>query len=236
MIDGILFDKDGTLFDFDATWSHWASDILRELSAGDAALEAQMAARLDFDLGQKRFRPGSVVIAGTGAEVTELLADLVPGYGRDALEDFLSDRAAEAPQVSPVPLAPLLDGLRARGLQLGVMTNDAERAARAHLGREGVLDRFRAVIGFDSGYGGKPAPDPLLAFAEIAGLDPSRVVMVGDSLHDLVAGRAAGMRRVAVLTGIAGAEELAPHAETVLPDIGHLPGWLDSLAAGAVTA
>ncbi|MCA0920109.1 HAD family hydrolase [Pseudooceanicola nanhaiensis] len=228
MIDGILFDKDGTLFDFEATWSHWAAEVLAELSAGDTALEHRMAERLDFDLGGKRFRPTSVVIAGTGGEVTDLLADLVPELGRDRLETYLLDRAAEAPQVPPVPLAPLLDGLRARGLELGVMTNDAERAARAHLGREGVLDRFRAVIGFDSGYGGKPAPTPLLAFAEIAGLDPARVVMVGDSLHDLVAGQAAGMRRVAVLTGMAVAEELAPHAEVVLPDIGHLPAWLDA--------
>jgi len=35
------------------------------------------------------------------------------------------------------------------------------------------------------------------------------------------------MATVAVLTGIAGAGELAPHADVVLPDIGHLPGWLD---------
>ena len=51
--------------------------------------------------------------------------------------------------------------------------------------------------------------------------------MVGDSRHDLISGRAAGMATVAVLTGIAGAGELAPHADVVLPDIGHLPGWLD---------
>ena len=55
--------------------------------------------------------------------------------------------------------------------------------------------------------------------------------MVGDSLHDLDAGRAAGMRPVAVLTGIARAGDLAPHAEVVLPDIGALPAWLDAQAA-----
>jgi phosphoglycolate phosphatase len=39
------------------------------------------------------------------------------------------------------------------------------------------------------------------------------------------------MRTVAVLTGIAGAEELAPHADVVLRDIGALPAWLDGLNA-----
>jgi phosphoglycolate phosphatase len=55
--------------------------------------------------------------------------------------------------------------------------------------------------------------------------------MVGDSRHDLEAGRAAGMRTVAVLTGIAGAADLAPHADVVLADIGGLPGWLDGISA-----
>jgi phosphoglycolate phosphatase len=52
--------------------------------------------------------------------------------------------------------------------------------------------------------------------------------MVGDSRHDLAAGRAAGMHTVAVLTGPARDEDLRPFADVVLPDIGHLPEWLAS--------
>ncbi len=50
--------------------------------------------------------------------------------------------------------------------------------------------------------------------------------MVGDSTHDLAAAREAGFRAVAVLTGPADFAELAPLAEAVLPDIGHLEDWL----------
>jgi phosphoglycolate phosphatase len=53
--------------------------------------------------------------------------------------------------------------------------------------------------------------------------------MVGDSLHDLDAGRAAGMRTVAVLTGIADRAALAPHADVVLGHIGELPDWIAAL-------
>ena len=42
----------------------------------------------------------------------------------------------------------------------------------------------------------------------------------------LQAARAAGMRTVGVLTGMAGPEDLMPYADVVLPDIGHIPGWL----------
>jgi phosphoglycolate phosphatase len=59
-------------------------------------------------------------------------------------------------------------------------------------------------------------------------LAPDRIAMIGDSTHDLVAGRAAGMITVGVLTGPATREDLAPHATVVLPDIGHLPAWLAS--------
>lgn len=55
--------------------------------------------------------------------------------------------------------------------------------------------------------------------------------MVGDSLHDIVAGKAAGMATVAVLTGIAGAQELSPHADVVLPDIAALGAWIDARRA-----
>jgi len=51
--------------------------------------------------------------------------------------------------------------------------------------------------------------------------------MVGDSTHDMAAGRAAGFTCVAVLTGVADAVDLAPHADAVLPDIAALGAWLD---------
>ena len=65
-----------------------------------------------------------------------------------------------------------------------------------------------------------------LGFADDLGLEPENVIMVGDSTHDMHAGRAAGMRTVAVLTGMATAEELQDFADAVLPDIGHLPDWI----------
>lgn len=64
------------------------------------------------------------------------------------------------------------------------------------------------------------------AFAAALDQPPGGCVMIGDSLHDMAAGRAAGMVCVAVLTGPSEARTLAPAADAVLPDIGHLPDWL----------
>ena len=50
--------------------------------------------------------------------------------------------------------------------------------------------------------------------------------MVGDSTHDLIAGRAARMHTIGVLTGLAPRSELAPYADVILPDISHIPAHL----------
>jgi len=226
-IDGLLFDKDGTLFEYHGTWNVWAAGLIADLSAGDDARAAALALALEYDLAAGRFLPGSPAIAGTNREAAECLATVLTDRSLAEIEYHLMITAAEAPLVAAVPLAAFLDGLGQRGLGLGVMTNDTEYGARAHLGAAGVIDRFDFIAGFDSGHGAKPAPGPLLAFARHMGFAPARVAMVGDSTHDLIAGRRAGMRTVGVLTGMAQADELAPHADVILPDIGHIPAWLD---------
>nr|WP_319949261.1 HAD family hydrolase [uncultured Shimia sp.] len=227
-VDGILFDKDGTLFDFGSSWNVWAGRMIGELAKGDIKVLQAVAEELEFDLERQEFLPTSFVIAGTNLEVAQAIARAIPGTDVAELEDLLMRSAAQAPLVPVVPLGPFLDDLANRGLRLGVMTNDTEFSAQAHLKSAGVAEKFDFIAGFDSGYGAKPDPDPLLAFSTAMDVPPARVAMVGDSTHDLVAGRAAGMQTVAVLTGVAREEELAPFADVVLPDIGHLAVWLQA--------
>lgn len=231
MIDGIIFDKDGTLFDFRRTWAVWAARLLADLAGGDAHRAADLGRVVGFDYAAADFAADSPVIGGTPVEIADLLIPHLPGRQAAPLVAQMNALAAEVPLAEAVPLRPLLTRLRARGLRIGLVTNDAEAPAHAHLNRAGVADLFDFVAGCDSGHGAKPAPGQLLAFCAATGLHPDRVVMVGDSLHDLHAGKHAGMRRVGVLTGIAQTAELAPHADVVLPHIGALPDWLDRLAA-----
>lgn len=225
-IKGVIFDKDGTLFDFAATWEPWSYRFLTELAAGDSAKQDDIAQAMGYDLETRKFLPTSPFIAGSAGEVAELLRPFFPDMTDAAVLAHLDKAATSAPQAPAVPLAPLLTQLRGMGLVLGVATNDSEGPARAHLAQEGVTDFFDAIFGYDSGHGAKPAPGQLLAFATQTGLDPAQIVMVGDSTHDLRAGRAAGMQTAAVLTGPAPSEALRAYADVILPDIGHLPGWL----------
>ncbi|PCJ10564.1 MAG: phosphatase [Rhodobacteraceae bacterium] len=227
-VDALLFDKDGTLFDFAATWNGYTKTLIHNLSRGNKQVETDLARVLDYDLGVGRFRPDSMAIASSNTEVAAVMAPFVDHMDAVELEQHLAVSAASANLAEAVPLQAFLDDLLARGKVLGVVTNDAEASAHSHLERAGVLDRFAFVAGCDSGFGTKPDPDPLLAFCREVGVAPARTAMVGDSRHDLEAGSAAGMRRIGVLTGLALREDLAPLADVVLPDIGHIPAWLDA--------
>lgn len=227
-IAGVLFDKDGTLFDFCKTWGVWAHGFLTELAFDDVGVAADMGAAIGFDYATGKFHRSSPFITHTTGEVAERLLPFLPGASPSSVIARMNVSAADALLVEAAPLQGIFERLKQQGMRLGVATNDSEVVTKAHLMRAGVCDYLDFVAGFDSGHGAKPQPGQLLAFAREMELAPERIVMVGDSRHDLLAGRAAGMITVAVLTGLAPAEDLMPLADLVLNDIGELPAWLEA--------
>ena len=225
-IRGVIFDKDGTLFDFQSTWGIWTAQVLARIAGSDEALLQQLAEALGYDTQTRRVQPGSVIVAATPMEIAAVVKDCIPALSQTQICDWLNEEAKTAPQVLVTDLHRLTAELRRINLGLCVMTNDAEAPARAHLASVQASDLFDFVIGSDSGFGAKPQAAPLLALADKMEIPAAACVMVGDSTHDLRAGRAAGMRAVAVLTGLAEADELAPLADAVLPDVSHLPAWI----------
>ncbi|WP_339948984.1 HAD family hydrolase [uncultured Albimonas sp.] len=235
MIRGILFDKDGTLLDFEATWRGFVEETLAAVIPDDLALRDRLGDLAGLDPVTGRFRAGSPVVAGSTAEVAALWAPYLPGRDAEGIAAEIDDRAAAAVMRGPMAAAPdlpaLLEALRARGLALGVATHDSERAARSHMSMLGALEKFDFIAGYDSGHGLKPGPGMVQAFAGAVGIAPHEVAMIGDSLHDLGAGRSAGAGLVVgVLTGPAEAAELSPHADRVLGSIVELPDLLAELA------
>jgi len=231
-IRGVLFDKDGTLFDFQATWGKYTETVLGEL-ARDAAELARMSDALGYRPEARRFVAGSPIVAGTMTEIAGILAGFRADLGAGPIERHLDETAAATlrdpdfmfPAASD--LGGMLTGLRQSGYALGVATHDSERAAHTQLTTAGVIASFDFIAGYDSGHGHKPGPGMLLAFARATRIPPASVVMVGDSRHDLEVARNAGAAMaVGVLTGPATAEDLAPYADHILPSIEHLPALL----------
>ncbi len=224
---GLLFDKDGTLFDFHRSWGPWLAGFLDGLASSPTHSQ-EIARALGFDSRLQIFHPGSTFVHDTLEEILDVLLQYLPRWERGTLETLAIRETAEVPQVPVTALAPLLTDLKARNLVLGIATNDNEYPAKTQLTAAGVADKFDFIAGYDSGYGGKPATGMQMAFCAAHGLHPAEVAMIGDSLHDMISGRDAGMVTIGVLTGTTSRAELETVADVVLADIGRLEGWLDS--------
>ena len=233
-IRGLVFDKDGTLFDFQQSWSSWMRLVLTRLAAGDREMAARAGTALGFDLAKGEFRPGGSFVAGTPESTLDILRLSFPKLGLADILGTLQSATDETPQVEAVPLKPLIGGLAAE-YTLGLATNDHLSTARQHVAGAGIVDHFTFLAGSDSGFLAKPEPGMLLAFCDCTGIAPEQSVMIGDSPEDLKAGRAAGMITVGVLTGTASRQALAPLADTVLEDVGALPGWLQDARRSAAS-
>ena len=134
-INGIIFDKDGTLFRYSETWDTWSLKIIEKLSKGELRLARELAKAIGFDLENGKLLPHSIVIAGTSGEVAMQLGRLLPTWQLDALEQFLNQQVIELPLCEVVPLKEYFELLRKNRLKVGVMTNDSEENAHLHLGQ-----------------------------------------------------------------------------------------------------
>ena len=110
--------------------------------------------------------------------------------------------------------------LKRRGFRLGIATNDTADGLEASLAGHDILRQFEFAAGCDSGYGAKPDPGMALAFCQAIGADPHEVAVVGDAVHDLAMGRAAGAAlKIGVLSGTSAREDLAGTADIILDSI-----------------
>ena len=224
----VLFDKDGTLFDFQKSWAPLVARLIDEFAAGDPAVAARLAEAGGFDRGLGRFLPESPLVSHSGAEIASLWAAELTLSALE-VEDRMNEAGAAELDLAPAAadLPGLLGRLKLSGRALGVATNDAEAPARAQLAEARALEHFDLILGYDSGVAAKPSPAMVLAFAASIGAAPAEVVMVGDSLHDMRAAKAAGaLAAVGVLTGPASREILETEADLVLDSIEDLPAAL----------
>jgi phosphoglycolate phosphatase len=94
-----------------------------------------------------------------------------------------------------------LASMRARGWRLACVTNKPRAFAQRLLEDKGLAGGFEFIFGGDSFERHKPDPLPLVKTCEALGLEPARVLMVGDSRNDCEAARAAGCPVVLVAYG-----------------------------------
>jgi len=212
MIAAILFDKDGTLYDFYHTWGALTEQAALMVADGDAERAKFLLENSGRDPVTGKYAPSSPIAAGSNREIVEVWCGLLRRADVDEMYRRVHVMFLEHQKNGAVPVLDLdifFGRLRGRGLRLGVATMDSEEAARAAMLRAKATHHLDFICGFDTGHGVKPLGGMVEAFARQVGVAVSHLAVVGDSPHDMHMARAgkAG-RAIGVLTGVSPREAL----------------------------
>ena len=187
-LEAVLFDLDGTLV---------------ETNIDFALMREEMLAVADqFDVDSKPLR-GMDILAIVEHVCAALTARGTPERADDARREAMrrlekielvqSQTAREVESANS-----LIAALRERGVKIGIVTRNSRRASEISLEASGLGSRF-LMLAREDVRNTKPHPDHLLRALEILGASPDKSLMVGDHTMDVQAGKAAGMRTIALL-------------------------------------
>lgn len=232
-IIGILFDKDGTLLDFDKTWEPVNRKASLFAAAGDELLADRLMVICGMDPLTGKVSAGSLFAAAAPSQIAAAMSNAGAPFEPEELtrhlDRFFVAGAENAVAVTDLPA--LFSRLKNRGLRLGIASSDNEASIRAIAERMAIMPYLDYIAGYDSGHGIKPQPGMIDGFAASQGIAASEIAMVGDNTHDLhMAHNARAGLAVGVLTGTSGIEALQPDADYVLGSIEELEALLDRLA------
>ena len=188
----ILIDVDGTLVDSVPDLAYCVDEMMKRLGR---APWGEGRVREWVGNGVERLVRRALVGQLDGEPADEDFAKAYPVF-LELYADNTSKRSRLFPGVREG-----LDWFRDRGYRLGCVTNKAERFTIPLLSDLGLFDAFEIVISGDTLPVKKPDPGPLLHAARFFGVAPDEAWMIGDSVSDVKAARAAGFRIVCLSYG-----------------------------------
>jgi phosphoglycolate phosphatase len=219
-ITGVLFDLDGTLLD----------------TAGDIALALNRAVA-EFDWPPMPLPEVRQFIGAGGAVLVDRAAArqghvLSPALRSEIIQRFFHHYGAlgESGEYTADPYPGAIDALRelhAAGVHIAVVTNKLHRFSVNVLRLRGLMEWVDCVVGGDTCERRKPDPQPLLYACEKLGMSPQAALMVGDSINDAQAGRAAGIATICVTYGYnEGNDPKSLPCDQLIDSLEVLPGLL----------
>lgn len=226
----IVFDKDGTLIDFDAMWGGWMEDLADRLETySGRRLRTALFDLMGYDETARRTLAGGHLAVSPMADIRALIQVLLRQQGlNEGAASAVMSKAWMPPDpvlhAKPfVPLPDLFSRLRTVGLKVAVATSDDRLPTEGTLDGLGAKGLVDGLVCADDGLPVKPAPDMILNLCARLGIPPAKTVMVGDSLADLQMGRAAGAGLlVGVSSGVSSKSVLAELSDVVLPSVAGL--------------
>lgn len=213
MISLVIFDLDGTL----------VNSIVDITNSLNYAIEPYNLEKMTVEKTVGLVGEGltALVEKMLGSENEPLIDEVMERFIRHYTE-HLTDFTVPYPGV-PETLEKLADYRKA------VVSNKREELSKRVLDTLKLSHYFDVIFGSDSVGEKKPSPKPILEILRIVKVKPDEAVIVGDSNYDIEAGRAAGIRTIAVTYGYRGLEFLGD-AEILIEHFTDLPSRLKEMA------
>jgi HAD superfamily hydrolase (TIGR01509 family) len=192
-VNAVIFDMDGTLIDSIDIYFKIVEIALERLELPQVSRKKILDAAEDGDFNWEVVLPGEVhhkkdEIIG---QAWEIINEIAPQMFQDGLELI---RGADN----------ILQSIASGSSKIGMVTSTRQKYLKTKmqpLKHAGVEELFEVIITSDDAPNRKPDPDPLIECARRLDVNPDKCVYVGDTRTDIKAGKAAGMKTIAVLTG-----------------------------------
>lgn len=243
-IRAIIFDKDGTLLDFDAFWISVAdaavSDILKAVNA-DESLADECLAAIGTD-GKSASLDG-ILCKGTYGQMANAFYDVLKKANCSIERDTLNNVVIKAfrDNISHGKVVPACNDitdvfkrLEKMGIKTAVVTTDDRYVTEKCLDALGIKDFFCRIYTDDGIHPAKPNPYYINRFCTDEGLERSEILMVGDTLTDMNFAENGGIMSVGVSKTDEGKQLLLPKASFVTDDISHIFDVINSMEADTI--
>lgn len=228
MIKGIIFDKDGTLLDFNKMWLSAARKVIKEYCKMNfLPTDVQSEKRLLSAIGVEGdvIKQDGALAYMTYRQIGEVIAESFPEYGitREVagkqiemlFEAVIQEGKAECAE--SCDLHALLSELKNKGIKIGLVTADNKEVTELCLKKLGVEKEVFDYLGCDDGKTQpKPEPEMFFAFCSKCKLQPNQVAVVGDTHNDMKFAHNAGGMGIGVLCGLSNREDFAGYADEVI--------------------
>lgn len=203
-IDGILFDKDGTIIDF-TLWVRWAEAFI-DLIDDQATVsynKGLLAHSLGFSYKNHTWDPKGPLAIGSLQDLLTILSLGLYQQGvpwnqayqvvNDA-HQVLEESFVIHEHIKPVNgLVRFLEQADKLAIKMGVVTSDNYRKAVQHLNALGITNYFPTIVGHDLVQRGKPYPEMVYYACKQLNIVPEKTLIIGDSNGDMILGKKSGL-------------------------------------------
>ena len=222
IIKGVIFDLDGTLIDSLKTYCMAFNHTVKRYNLKPIDIKEISDFLNQF------------------ISLEQLLEKLYPSLTPDKIQEFMLEMRKEFIALAKhhITLKPnareVLTSLKDKGMKIGIATGrmstgDGKWRELNNLGINSLVDIV--VTAGET----KPKPDPasLIKCAEQLELSPDECIFVGDSIVDVIAGKNAGIKVIAIPSGVASREQLAKERPDFFIDsLSHLPAQIEAISRG----